>query len=453
MTDINECCWDEALDAIDEILDDVRITEEDCGSLDGITLPGTYPESINQPHYIREFSRRALGRYLSYAEDEQGMMLDLEKIKLLGPEECRFLDDNKARRIMVSSPISCRSRNGVCMRCYGHDPVSLEAPRIGARVGRAAAESLRRPVEGPLIDLLSYDIGECLPENVCAGTSGTVRFGQLHEGMSIYPRDDHFTDRPVPVLYLRDEEKSISRFTLTIEETGESHELTNGMEILVIDGEMVNRGEPLYRIRQTKIQSTSLPPDGMNYPAKLLEGYTPHPSAIYTPIEGEVSLREEGNIVVVEVSPIMGSSWKRFVEASERERLCVGDRDHVRAGDEIIRGYWNSQKRQEILGTLTTTSDVLFLLQRFFELHRIQIEDRHLELVLSRMFRWCEIISPGDTGVKCGHIMPMLEFHSLNERIFELGRASGVAHERIFGVSQVMALLRQLKKEQGAVVR
>ena len=118
------------------------ITEEDCGTKDGITL-----RQISDASGVSvSLGRRALGRVLAapVTDLRNGKEL-LATGQLIDEHYASVLDDYNIEQIQVRSPVACTTRNGMCVRCYGRDLGRGRIVQIGEAVGVIAAQSIGEP--------------------------------------------------------------------------------------------------------------------------------------------------------------------------------------------------------------------------------------------------------------------------------------------------------------------
>ncbi len=137
-----------------DVAQDLVITEEDCGTVNGIILT----PMIEGGDVVEPLSERVLGRIVAEGVflpggDElvvpAGTLLDeewVEKMEGWGIDEIR-----------VRSIISCETRHGVCAKCYGRDLARGHLVNMGEAVGVMAAQSIGEP--GTQLTMRTFHIG------------------------------------------------------------------------------------------------------------------------------------------------------------------------------------------------------------------------------------------------------------------------------------------------------
>jgi DNA-directed RNA polymerase subunit beta' len=125
-----------------DVAQDTIVSEYDCGSLDGVEVRAV----VDGGEVIQKLGTRVLGRTSLY---------DL-KNRISGEIICRgnaeiteeviaHMDVAKIDRIFVRSVLTCRTRRGVCAKCYGRDLATGQLVNVGEAVGVIAAQSIGEP--------------------------------------------------------------------------------------------------------------------------------------------------------------------------------------------------------------------------------------------------------------------------------------------------------------------
>ena len=118
------------------------ITEQDCGTSNGITL-----RQVSDASGVSvSLGARALGRVLCEpVKDIQSGKELIEAGTLFNERYSDMLDEYKISKIRVRSPITCETRRGICAKCYGRDLGRGNMVQIGEAVGVIAAQSIGEP--------------------------------------------------------------------------------------------------------------------------------------------------------------------------------------------------------------------------------------------------------------------------------------------------------------------
>jgi DNA-directed RNA polymerase subunit beta' len=160
-----------------DVAQDLVVTEVDCGATAGLLMtPLVEGGDVVEP--LRE---RVLGRVLAepVTHPSNGSMI-LDAGVLLDERKVRKLEDFGIDQVRVRSPITCRTRYGVCAQCYGRDLARGHRVNIGEAVGVIAAQSIGEP--GTQLTMRTFHIGGAASRAAAASSVEIKREGiiRLH---------------------------------------------------------------------------------------------------------------------------------------------------------------------------------------------------------------------------------------------------------------------------------
>ena len=123
-----------------DVAQDIIITEVDCGAKDGIVIDRT--ASIETGSSV---AKKIKGRVL--AEDIKGKdgSVLYKKGSLLTKDDAQKIDAAQVEKIIVRSPLSCKTLHGICSKCYGMDLGKGTLIDLGEAVGTIAAQAIGEP--------------------------------------------------------------------------------------------------------------------------------------------------------------------------------------------------------------------------------------------------------------------------------------------------------------------
>lgn len=123
-----------------DVAQDIVITEENCGTKEGAEV-----SRVNALGMEISMTRSTKGRTLLEAViDKDGNEL-FKKGHLITALDADVIDKAGVDRVVVRSPMTCKTQHGVCQHCYGYDLTTNELVDIGEAVGTVAAQSLGEP--------------------------------------------------------------------------------------------------------------------------------------------------------------------------------------------------------------------------------------------------------------------------------------------------------------------
>jgi len=118
----------------------VMITEEDCGTKEGVEIRKVSASGIET-----SLARSIAGRVLSKdVTDKSGTVL-LKRGTLVTKDDANMLEKNGIGAVTVRSPLSCKTKLGVCAHCYGIDLGTGKIVGVGEAVGTVAAQAIGEP--------------------------------------------------------------------------------------------------------------------------------------------------------------------------------------------------------------------------------------------------------------------------------------------------------------------
>ncbi|MEI7964734.1 MAG: DNA-directed RNA polymerase subunit beta' [Chitinophagaceae bacterium] len=175
-----------------DVSQDVVINEEDCGTLRGIATSALKDnEDIIEPLSDRIEGRMSLHNVYHPLTEE----LLIEAGSEISAEMSRKIDDSGIETVEIRSVLTCESKRGVCVKCYGKNLASGMLAQRGDAVGIIAAQSIGEP--GTQLTLRTFHVGgvagsASVESTLPAKFDGTIQFDGLrtvhtenHEGKKI----------------------------------------------------------------------------------------------------------------------------------------------------------------------------------------------------------------------------------------------------------------------------
>ena len=148
-----------------DVSHDVIITEEDCGTLRGMTVSALKKNE----EVVETLYDRLLGRVtLHDVYHPQTGELIIKAGEQLTEEYCRIIEDSPIEEVEIRSVPTCESKHGICQKCYGRNLATNKMVQIGEAVGVIAAQSIGEP--GTQLTLRTFHVGG-VAGNVAANSS------------------------------------------------------------------------------------------------------------------------------------------------------------------------------------------------------------------------------------------------------------------------------------------
>jgi DNA-directed RNA polymerase subunit beta' len=162
-----------------DVAQDLVVTEVDCGTDQGLAMAPL----VEGGDVVEALGERVLGRVLSESVMKPGTEeVLIEKNVQLDELLVRQLEAEGVDQLMVRSPITCRTRYGVCANCYGRDLARGRTISIGEAVGVIAAQSIGEP--GTQLTMRTFHIGGAASRAAAASSvdvrnKGVIRFHHI----------------------------------------------------------------------------------------------------------------------------------------------------------------------------------------------------------------------------------------------------------------------------------
>jgi DNA-directed RNA polymerase subunit beta' len=167
---------------------------------------------------------------------------------------------------------------------------------------------------------------------------------------------------------------------------------------------------------------------------ELFEARKPKGLAIVTEIAGNVKIEDTKKKRTVIVMGADGE--ERSYDIPFGSRLKVNEGDSIEAGDEITEGSVNPHDIMNIKGIDGARRYLLSEVQKVYRLQGVDINDKHLEVVVRQMTRKIKVTESGDTELLPGTMIDMFDFRDANAKVREFGGEEAQGEETLLGITK-----------------
>ena len=150
---------------------------------------------------------------------------------------------------------------------------------------------------------------------------------------------------------------------------------------------------------------------------ELFEARKPKGLAVISEIDGTVKLSETKKKREIIVSNDRGESKSYTIPYGSR--IKVMDGDYVEAGDELTEGSVNPHDILKIKGVRGVQTYLLHEVQKVYRLQGVDINDKHIEVIIRQMLRRIKIEDAGDTNLLPGSLVDVFEYERENSSTAE----------------------------------
>jgi len=167
---------------------------------------------------------------------------------------------------------------------------------------------------------------------------------------------------------------------------------------------------------------------------ELFEARKPKGLAIISEISGTVKISETKKKREIVVTAEDGETKTYTIPYGSR--IKVSDGDVVEAGDELTEGSVNPHDILKIKGVKGVQSYLLQEVQRVYRLQGVEINDKHIEVILRQMMRKVKIEDAGDTNMLPGGLVDAFTFEEENEKAIAQGLQPATGRRALLGITK-----------------
>ncbi|MFH1444415.1 MAG: DNA-directed RNA polymerase subunit beta' [Candidatus Peregrinibacteria bacterium] len=343
-----------------DAVQDILIIQDDCGAETFHVISQSESEEVGE-----KFEARLFGRTLA-----QDLVVKSETLARRNDEIDAVLLDkiqkHKLQEVPVRSIMTCATLKGICQKCYGRDLGDNATVKIGTPVGIIAAQSIGEP--GTQLTMRTFHMG-----GVAEGsdiTQGLSRVEELFEARS--PRTPAILADITGQVKVK-HQGGKTQVHLFAQELGEdAYRIPAGYEIAVKKGQEVKERTVLARSVMDR-------------------------STVKATVLGKVT-HAENDVVRVR----HGEIQERTYEFGGRESLCVRTGDMIKVGDPLNIGHFNLHELLEKKGPYAVQKYIVQEVQKIYASQGQTINDKHLEIIVKKMFSKVRIIDAGESALLPG---------------------------------------------------
>jgi len=217
-----------------DVSQDIIIREDDCNSTEGI-----YVETImDGKQVLEELQERLVGKYLleDYKDPNSGEVICDTNTPITEDISARICAAG-AKRVGVRSVIGCKSKHGVCAKCYGVGLTNKKKVNIGEAVGIIAAQSIGEP--GTQLTMQTFHEGGIAGGDI---TQGLPRVEELFEARN--PKGVAIISEIAGVVQIK-EDKKRKEVIVTSKDNSKTYVIPFGNTLAVKDGDEIDVGSPI----------------------------------------------------------------------------------------------------------------------------------------------------------------------------------------------------------------
>ncbi len=282
---------------------------------------------------------------------------------------------------------------------------------------------------------------------------GVIRYNNMEEGTNFRMERDDQTGFAEKIVTESKNKKKIPSITILNAKTGEemkTYSLPVGAYVSVDDDEAVQSGQQIVKIPR-KLGKIADITGGLPRVTELFEARNPSNPASVAEIDGVITIGaiKRGNR---EWTIEAKDGQKRKYLIALTKHLLVQDGDFVRAGTALTEGTISVKDILAIRGPFAASSYLVNGVQEVYRSQGININDKHIEVIVRQMMRRLEIVDAGDTHFLQGEPVERNEFIDYNDWIYDkkLVLEAGESTKLKAGA---LVTLRQVREENSFLKR
>lgn len=513
-----------------DVAQDVIITEEDCGTLNGIEV-----SAIKQgQEELVSLRDRIFGRTVCddiYQPGDSKILL-AKAGDVLTIHKAEAIDNAGIEIVKIRSALNCECQRGICAKCYGINLATSKLVGLGEAIGIIAAQSIGEP--GTQLTMRTFHIGgiasAILSPQIIAEQDGILIYqdlrvvkneegnwlvlnknGCLHlvrdEGRSLdeYKRlvskksieplqtfelqlgtmilfEDgakikkgtkiaEWEEHSIPIIcekpgYVKYEDlvegistqKEINKQTGQVElivkhHSGELHPqisiftdsqytdlvgtyaIPSGAMLSVKEAQKISPGMILAKLPRGAIKTKDIT-GGLPRVAQLFEARNPKEAAEIARIDGVVDLKgvQKNKRILVVRDEVTMMEEEHFIPLSKH--LIVQKGDIVTKGQQLTDGLVVPQEILDISGVRELQKYIVNQVQEVYRLQGVDINDKHIEIIVRQMLQKVRVTDPGDTTFLYGEDVNKKEFFRQNKKTMEEGGKPATASPVLLGITK-----------------
>jgi DNA-directed RNA polymerase subunit beta' len=384
-----------------DVAQDVIITVEDCGTEDGLWLHTDDDSELMEP-----LRKRIVGRILAapilHPETKE---LLAERDEEIDEDKANLLHQADITAIYVRSPLSCQSEHGLCRLCYGRNLATGKLVEAGEAVGIIAAQSIGEP--GTQLTLRTFHTGGVASADDI--TQGLPRVQEIFEARS--PKGKALLAEIDGIVNIIKDEEGVRTVRITSSEVyTDEYKLPADYIVAVADGAEVSEGQLL---AESNRSDSDAPP-------------------ILARMGGRLHIQDKQIIVSLEDR----EEREMVVSHISRFRPEIENGIRVIAGQQLTDGSADPQELLELQGKEAVQRYLVNEAQKVYRSQGVNINDKHIEVIVRQMLRRVRIEEPGDTGLLPGELVEASEFRRLNNEIVSQGGEPATAATMLLGITK-----------------
>jgi DNA-directed RNA polymerase subunit beta' len=265
---------------------------------------------------------------------------------------------------------------------------------------------------------------------------GTIAFKDVLDGQTVHEQVDENTGMSALVIMDSPDEKKQPRIEIKDEKgkTSRKYLLPSGAHLMVDDGSEVTPGDILAKIPRETAKTKDIT-GGLPRVVELFEARRPKEPAVITEVDG-----------VVKYGDVAKQHRKIFVTGDDGEQkeyqlprgahINVQEAERVRAGEPLMDGPIDPHDILKVRGEKELQRYLVDEIQEVYRLQGVNINDKHIEVIVRQMMRWVKVEDVGDTEFLIDEVVDKFRFMKDNDKLTNDGKKPATGHPLLLGITK-----------------
>ena len=267
--------------------------------------------------------------------------------------------------------------------------------------------------------------------------SGRIVLRDVIEGVTMREEVDEVTGLAQKVIVEHRREELQPRISVKDESNHTIFKclLPAGAHMMVSDGQIVSAGEVIAKMPRETTKTKDIT-GGLPRVAELFEARHPKGAAVISEIDGRIEL-PPGYVKGMRKVIIRNEngSFKEYL-IPRGKHLNILEEDEVKAGEALMDGPIDPHDMLDVLGEQELQGYLVNEIQQVYRLQGVQINDKHIEVIVRQMLKRVRIESVGDSPFQLGEHVHKVEFQRENQKVVAKRGIAATAKPLLLGITK-----------------
>lgn len=169
---------------------------------------------------------------------------------------------------------------------------------------------------------------------------------------------------------------------------------------------------------------------------ELFEARKPKGNAIISNIAGTVSIEDSSENANIKIISVTNEETSDTYKIPFGKRISVEEGQVIEAGTRLIEGNINPHDILRVLGVKATQNYIVKEVQKVYRSQGVEINDKHIEIIVHQMLRKIKILNPGDSAWLPGETVDIVSYRAENQRLEDEGKEAAVGENLLLGTTK-----------------